>query len=101
MDNIRDLIADIDPEAVCADGWDDCILGTAWCPGRPLLVVYDGDAIIEKLAKEMSYTEAEEYFEFNVQGSWVGDRTPIFMRRIEGCQEERPSTPSSSAATPK
>ena len=25
------------------------------------------------------YTEAGEYMEFNVTGSWVGERTPIFM----------------------
>ena len=100
MGNIRDEIAEIDPEALFADGWDDCILGTTWCPGRPLLVIYDGNAIIEKLAKDMSYTEAEEYFDFNIEGAWAGERTPIFMRRLER-PEGPPSTPSSGAATPE
>lgn len=101
MENIRDLIAEMDPEALFADGWDGCIMGTSWSPGRPLIVVYDAEAIIEKLAQEMNYTEAEEYFDFNIEGAWVGERTPVFMRRIEVCQEEQPSTPSSSAATPE
>lgn len=87
MDSIRDEIAEIDPEALFADGWDECILGTAWSPGRPLLVVYDANAIIEKLAQEMSETEAEEYFEFNIEGAWMGERTPVFVRRLLGSQE--------------
>ena len=27
----------------------------------------------------MSYDEAMEYFDFNVQGAWVGENTPIFL----------------------
>jgi hypothetical protein len=101
----RDLIAEMDPEALFADGWDDCILGTSWSPGRPLIVVYDADAIIEILARQIGYTEAEEYFDFNIEGAWVGERTPIFVRRIAtlreiaGFPERPPSTPSSGEAT--
>lgn len=99
-ETIRDLIADMDPDTLFADGWDDCILGTAWSPGRPLVVVYDAELIIEKLSREMTHEEAEEYFDFNIEGAYVGPRTPIFMRRIEGFPEEPPSTPSASEATP-
>jgi hypothetical protein len=81
-ESIRNEISALDPEALLADGWDDCILGTAYSPGRPILVVYDGDKIIEKLAQEMGYCEAEEYFSFNIEGSWMGDHTPVFVRKI-------------------
>jgi hypothetical protein len=30
----------------------------------------------------MSEDEAEEYFEFNVTGAWVGHGTPIFVRSM-------------------
>jgi hypothetical protein len=30
----------------------------------------------------MSYEEAEEYFEFNVSGAWMGPNTPLFLYRI-------------------
>jgi hypothetical protein len=30
----------------------------------------------------MHEEEAEEYFEFNVAGAWVGHGTPVFVRRI-------------------
>jgi len=79
---IRDAIADMDTDALLADGWDEYILGTAYSPGRPLLVIYDGDGIIEKLAKEMTYEEAEDYFSFNIEGAWHGSSTPVFVRKI-------------------
>jgi hypothetical protein len=31
----------------------------------------------------MSHEEAEEFFEFNVIGSWVGDYTPCFATLAE------------------
>jgi len=30
----------------------------------------------------MSMEEAEEYFEYNVQGAYVGEDTPIFMEKF-------------------
>jgi hypothetical protein len=81
----RERIAEQDPEALFADGWDDCIMGTAFSPGRKLLVVYDGDLIIQRLVKRdgMSQGEAEEYFSFNIEGAWVGERTPVYVRWVE------------------
>jgi hypothetical protein len=83
-DTIRDTIAENNPEALFADGWDECILGVCYNPGRGNLVVYDGDAMIDLMITrdEMSYEEAVEYFEFNIEGAWVGERTPIFLRRV-------------------
>lgn len=31
----------------------------------------------------MSEEEAEEFFEFNTQGAWVGKRTPVFLTLLE------------------
>jgi hypothetical protein len=28
--------------------------------------------------------EAEEFFDFNIAGAWMGEQTPIILRRI-GC----------------
>jgi len=35
-------------------------------------------------ASGMTYEEAVEYHEFNQAGSYVGERTPVFIRRIHG-----------------
>jgi hypothetical protein len=80
---IRERLAELDPNLLFADGWDGQILGTAHSPGRELLVVYDGDAIVNVMINRdgMSPEEAEEFFSFNVEGAWVGERTPVFVRR--------------------
>jgi len=72
--NKRDLLAEIDEEFLCADGFDDAIIGhSGEC------VVYDIDKCTQILVEGgMDYDEAVEYFHFNVEGSYVGTRTPIW-----------------------
>ena len=45
------------------------------------IAIYDTDKCLDILMKrdDMSYEDAYEFFEYNVLGSWVGDKTPIFM----------------------
>lgn len=71
-------------EILVADGYDDANLGYAYTPGRSYYVVYDADKCIELLLadSDMTTDDAWEYFEFNVEGAWVGEGTPVFMRRI-------------------
>lgn len=76
----RDRIADYAPGALLADGFDDAILGVAERCGQPPLVAYDRCRCIDILvAQGMSREDAEEYFEFNVAGSWVGEQTPVWI----------------------
>jgi len=35
-------------------------------------------AVVQEVGDE-AYMEAVEYFEYNTEGAWVGDRTPIFV----------------------
>ncbi len=58
-----------------ADGFDDAIIGVDESTMR---VIYSVSKSIEILMKDnMTYEEANEYFYFNVSGSYVGDKTPI------------------------
>jgi hypothetical protein len=34
---------------------------------------------LEQLCKELTPEEAVEYFEFNILGAYVGEKTPIFL----------------------
>jgi len=62
------------------DGFDDCIVGLIYRCAQPTLVCYDIKKILAKLvAQGMTQEEAEEYFDFNQQGAWVGERTPCFL----------------------
>ena len=80
-----DIISDINPDAVFADGFDEAIIGyDANC-----MVVYDYDKCMEilmrpSLTKEkMTEQEAHEHMEFNVVNAYVGDFTPIFIHRLD------------------
>lgn len=76
----RDRIADYAPGALLADGFDDAIIGVAERCGQPTLVAYDRCRCIDILeAQGMSREDAEEYFEFNVAGAWVGEQTPVWI----------------------
>ena len=44
--------------------------------------IYDVQKCIEEFTRQgMTEEEAVEYFEFNVQGSWAGEFTPIFLTK--------------------
>ena len=67
-----------------ADGFDDAIVGIGRRCGQPDLLVYDVEKCIKTLTKDgMTDEEAEDYFEFNVVGAWVGEDTPMFLYRGE------------------
>ena len=80
---ILERISELNPKALKADGFDDAILGISTRIGDDNLIAYDYDKCIEILQKEMSYEEAVEYMEFNVVGSYVGEGTPIFIKRFQ------------------
>lgn len=80
----RARLAEYDEEMLCADGFDDAIIGFAERCSQPLLVVYDAEKCIDILVERdgMSRDEAHEFFSFNVAGAWVGNHTPVFLWRI-------------------
>lgn len=65
-----------DIEFLSADGFEEAIIGVC---GEKL--VYSNDKCIEILMTRdgMSFDEAIEYFEFNVLGAYVGEKTPIWV----------------------
>ena len=64
--------------------FDAAILGVAERIGMSPIVAYDTAKIIDILCERdgMEDDEALEYFEFNIAGAYVGDRTPIFIAQI-------------------
>jgi hypothetical protein len=72
-------------EILLADGFDAALMGYAQRPGQPPVAVYDRATCIDILMDRdgLSFEEAEEFFEFNVVGAWVGEGTPCFMVRPE------------------
>ena len=70
-------------EALFADGFEDALVGYAVRGGCDV-ALYDQEKCIQILMERdgLIYDHAVEYFEFNVIGSWVGEKTPIFASLI-------------------
>ena len=82
--SVREWCAEIDEEIILADGFDDAFVGVAERCGMGPVAVYDREKCIEVLiSKAFGREDAEEYFDFNVVGAYVGERTPMFITRKE------------------
>jgi hypothetical protein len=88
-------IAEINPDALTCDGFDDAIIGMAERINLGPVVAYDVEKMIQILMKDMEVDEEEleegetienkkyemalEYFYYNIQGAWMGEFTPVFI----------------------
>lgn len=66
-----------DIEMTIADGFDDCILGIE---SQSEKVIYSYNKCVKVLMERdnMTYIEAVEFMDYNVVGSYVGEKTPIW-----------------------
>lgn len=66
-----------------AEGFEEAFIGIGQQYNR-YFAIYDRDACIKILMERdgMDEDEAEEYFEFNVTGAWVGHGTPVFVSKM-------------------
>tara|TARA_Y100000310_G_C20550650_1_gene747893 strand:+ start:313 stop:612 length:300 start_codon:yes stop_codon:yes gene_type:complete len=78
-------------DVMLADGFEEAFVGLCSRFGMEPVAAFDRDKCIEiiiagsdknDLTDEELYAEAEEYFEFNVIGAWVGDQTPVFLTLV-------------------
>ena len=93
---LTEWVAEWNENALLADGFDKAVIGICERFGQDPVVAYDRERCIEILAEEFSkdseyddetedaYTDAVEYFDFNVIGSYVGDNTPVFLTLWNG-----------------
>jgi hypothetical protein len=67
-----------DEEFLSADGFDDAILGV---DDDKMILVYSTKKVLSILIEvdEMSYEDALEHFYYNIKGSYVGEKTPLFI----------------------
>jgi hypothetical protein len=81
---IRRYLADLDPDLLLADGFDDALIGYVQ-KFNQTAALYDRQKCIEILMKRdgMTDEEADEFFEFNVVGAFVGDYTPAFATLLK------------------
>ena len=71
------------------DGHDNAIIGPALVWGsdgtRTEVLVYDAEIIRDNLMNDgMTSEEAREFIEFNIEGAYVGESTPILVWTQDG-----------------
>lgn len=79
----REALALIDDKMLFADGFDDAIMGYVERFRMGPVVLYDREKCIRVMMKRdgMTRDEANEFFEFNVIGAWMGESTPCFATK--------------------
>lgn len=69
-------------DILIADGFEEAFIGVAE-QFNTSIAVFDKQKCIDILMKQdMSFGDAHEYFEYNVQGAYVGKNTPAFLTRF-------------------
>jgi len=71
-------------ECLLADGFDDAVTGVTF--GVVPRAVYSVNKCLDILVEEgMTMEDAIEHFEYNVAGSYVGEKTPVW---VYDCQKD-------------
>jgi len=73
----RETLAESNPDMLFADGFDEALIGTV-TTFNSTVALYDRAKCIAILTREMTEEEAEEYFDYSVTGSYMGENTPAF-----------------------
>jgi hypothetical protein len=91
----REEVAEINPDALMCDGFDEAIIGMAERINLGPVVAYSTEKIIEIIMRDieisqeileegepietLKYQMAYEHFEYNIKGAWMGEFTPVFI----------------------
>lgn len=76
MSKINDILESYpEEEFLKADGFDDAIIGVEEYSMR---LIYSVSKCIDILCMDMTEEDALEHFDYNVRGSYVGEKTPIW-----------------------
>ena len=67
-----------------AAGLEDAFVGVVYrCGASKPIAAYDRDKCIEILMRDGGDRhDAEDHFQYNVVGSWVGNQKPIFIEKL-------------------
>ena len=80
--NIREELAEIwdqDLLFMSEPEYDDAIIGVMERAGGSPVIAYDTQKILDILERSMPMEEAQEFFEYNILGAYMGDRTPVYI----------------------
>lgn len=78
-----EALAEINPEALTADGLEDAYIGHTLNYHHAVVAVYDYDKCVRILVDRDGMTPegAEEFLQFNTLCAYVGENGPLYMKR--------------------
>lgn len=78
----------MDDQLIILTEFDDALLGISRRCGKPPHAVYSREKCIQILEEDgLTREEAEEHFDFNIGGAWMGEGTPAFLESYEDFME--------------
>jgi hypothetical protein len=79
-ERLDDWLSQREESVTLAEGFEEALIGVAQV-FNTLIAIYDRDRCITALmtGSDMTRDDAEEFFEFNCQGAYVGEQTPGFL----------------------
>ena len=79
-----ELMAEVNPEALLADGLEDAAIGYTVGHHSEHIVVYDYDKCVDVLVTRdgMTHEEADEFLQFNTLGAYVGPQGPVYVKVV-------------------
>ena len=77
-----DDLADLNPDALLADGLEAALVGYTVNHHHPHVAVYDIEKCVQVLVDRdgMTAEEADEFLSFNTLGAYVGENGPLYVR---------------------
>ena len=72
----------VDNECLLAYGFDEAVIGITF--GVNAVAVYSVSKVLDILVDEgMSMEDAIEHFEYNIAGSYIGEKTPMWVYDLD------------------
>lgn len=68
-----------DQEILIANGFEEAFIGVAVQGNNNIPIFSKAKCLDILISQGMSYEEAVEFFDFNVQSAWLGPNTPAYM----------------------
>jgi len=84
VNKIVEFLNDQSPDTFMIDGYEGALLGVVE-NFHGYVCVYDKEKILRSLRNDgLSHDEAEEYFDFNIRGAYMGELSPTYIIGMTG-----------------
>jgi len=82
-----DTLGDLYDNLLRIDGQDSAVAGLIFRADGVEALAYDTEGVLNNLVEEgMSWEEAQEWWDYNMIGAFMGERTPVYVNIVRQAQ---------------